>query len=68
MAFVGAASADPTAVSDALLQRLREHLSPEQIVELAAVVGFWKMYNTIHDSLHIPIESALLARSETVGI
>ena len=66
--FVRQASADPTSVPDETLETLREHLSPEQIVELAAVVGFWKMYNTIHDALHIPIESRLLARSETVGI
>jgi uncharacterized peroxidase-related enzyme len=68
MEFVRIASEDPTSVPEAVLHRLRELLSPAQIVELAAVVGFWKMYNTIHDALHIPIEEALLERSETVGL
>ena len=55
-----AASADPTAVPTEILDRLKQHLTPPQIVELACVVGFWKFYNTVHDSLHIPVESQLL--------
>jgi hypothetical protein len=35
------------------LQRLKKHLTPAQIVELACVVGFWKIYNTMHDSVQI---------------
>jgi hypothetical protein len=35
-------------------------LSPAQVVELACLVGFWKMYNTIHEALKIPIEEHLL--------
>ncbi len=30
--------------------------------ELACVVGFWKMYNSIHESLGVPIEATLLAQ------
>lgn len=56
--YVRAASADPTSVPDDVLQRLKQHLTPPQIIELACVVGFWKFYNTVHDSLHIPVESA----------
>ena len=66
--FVEAASFAPTEVPDAIMDRLKLQLSPPQIVELAALVGFWKMYNTIHDSLRIPIEQHLLPRSRTVGI
>jgi alkylhydroperoxidase family enzyme len=58
--YVRSASEDATSVPDEVLQRLRQHLSPPQIVELACVVGFWKFYNTVHDSLHIPVESTLL--------
>lgn len=58
--FVRVATKDPSNVPVALLERLKEHLSPPQIVELAFVVAFWKFYNTIHDSLHIPIEAALI--------
>jgi alkylhydroperoxidase family enzyme len=58
--YVRAASEDPTAVPDEILSRLKQHLTPPQIVELACVVGFWKFYNTVHDSLRIPVESQLL--------
>ena len=54
--YVRSASEDPTSVPDEILQRLKQHLTPPQIVELACVVGFWKFYNTVHDSLHIPVE------------
>ena len=66
--FVIAASEEPTNVPSDVHARLTSHLTPAQIVELAALVGFWKMYNTIHDSLRIPIEQHLLERSDTVGI
>ena len=66
--FVGAASADPTAVPPELLKKLVGILSPPQVVELAALIGFWKMYNTIHDCLSIPIEQALLNQSTEVGL
>jgi len=58
--YVRAASEDATSVPDEILQRLRQHLTPPQIIELACLVGFWKFYNTVHDSLHIPVESTLL--------
>mgnify|MGYP000853332459 CR=1 FL=1 len=58
--YVRAASEDAPNVPDEILQRLKQHLTPAQIVELACVVGFWKFYNTVHDSLHIPVESQLL--------
>lgn len=66
--FVRAASLEPSAVTNGVLSRLVEHLTPAQVVELAAVVGFWKMYNTIHDSLHIPIEAKLAEQSTKVGL
>ena len=57
--FARAASADPGSVPDEVFARLKTLLTPPQIVELACVVGFWKMYNTIHDALRIPIEAHL---------
>jgi uncharacterized peroxidase-related enzyme len=66
--YVRAASEDPTAVPDDLLDRLKRHLTPPQIVELACVVGFWKFYNTVHDSLHIPVESQLLGDTGYVDL
>jgi len=57
--FVRAASRDPRAVPDEIYGRLRAALTPPQIVELACLVGFWKMYNTIHDALRVPLEEPL---------
>jgi alkylhydroperoxidase family enzyme len=58
--YIRAACRAPYAVPDAVLENLKAHLSPPQIVELACVAGFWKFYNTVHDSLHIPVEEHLL--------
>jgi alkylhydroperoxidase family enzyme len=66
--FVVAASTDPGHVPDEILGRLKQHLTAPQVVELACVVGFWKFYNTVHDSLHIPLESSLLGDSGWVDV
>ncbi|HEY2135050.1 MAG TPA: hypothetical protein VGH49_04130 [Xanthobacteraceae bacterium] len=66
--YVRSASEDPTSVPDEILQRLKQHLTPPQVVELACVVGFWKFYNTVHDSLHIPVESQLLGDTGYVSL
>jgi uncharacterized peroxidase-related enzyme len=58
--YVRAASQAPDAVPQSILENLKKHLTPPQIIELACVVGFWKFYNTVHDSLHIPVEEHLL--------
>lgn len=65
--YARAASTDSSNVSREILDRLAEHFTPPQIVELGCVVGFWKMYNTIHDSLHIPLEDKLLSESGWAG-
>lgn len=54
--YMRAASEDPRTIPDDVYGRLQKLLTPAQVVELACLVGFWKMYNTIHDSLRIPIE------------
>ena len=59
-AYARAASLDPNSVSNQLLAEMNAVLTPAQIVELAAVVGTWKLLNCIHDSLHLPIEDAML--------
>lgn len=66
--YARAASRDPANVPKEIHDRLVAHLTPAQIMELAAVVGFWKMYNTIHDSLNVPIESHLLENTGYVGL
>ncbi|MGH7962149.1 MAG: carboxymuconolactone decarboxylase family protein [Candidatus Binatia bacterium] len=66
--FVRAASEDPKNVPAEIYQRLVKLLTPPQIVELACVVGFWKLYNTVHDSLKVPLESALHSVSGYVAL
>jgi alkylhydroperoxidase family enzyme len=61
--YARAASTDSSNVPREILDALAEHLTPPQVVELVCLVGFWKMYNTIHDSLHVPLEQNLLAES-----
>jgi alkylhydroperoxidase family enzyme len=51
---------------DEIFPRLKQHLSPPQIVELSMVVGFWKFYNTVHDALRIPVEKTLAADAKFV--
>jgi alkylhydroperoxidase family enzyme len=57
-AYARAASFDPNSVSPQILTDLKAVLTPGQIVQLAAIVGMWKLFNTIHDSLHLPIEDS----------
>lgn len=59
-AYARAASFDPNSVSLQVLAELKAQLTPAQIVQLAAIVGMWKLFNTIHDSLHLPIEDEKL--------
>jgi uncharacterized peroxidase-related enzyme len=66
--YARAASADPTAVPREILDALKKHLTPPQIMELAFVVCFWKFYNTLHDSLHIPVERVLLGDTGYVDL
>ena len=66
--YVRAASSDPSNVPMSVLNELKKHLTPPQIIELACVVGFWKFYNAVHDSLHIPVEEHLLNDTRYVDV
>ena len=59
--YARAASRDSSTVDDAMRARMKRHLSPAQIMELACVVGYWKFINTVHDSLNLPVETDNLA-------
>ena len=61
-AYARAATLDPANIPPPVLERLTRLLTPPQVVELACVVGFWKMDNGIHESLGVPIEATLLER------
>ena len=59
MAYARAATLDPSEVPQEVVERIAAVLTPPQVVELACTVGFWKMYNMVHESLYIPLEDAL---------
>lgn len=63
-AFARASTEDPSDVPREAVEKIAELLTPPQVVELACVVGFWKFYNTVHESLYIPLEEELLAGDE----
>lgn len=54
--FVHQASLDPTEVTDELRRKLAEHFSAQEVMEIVYVVGFWKMYNTMHTAMGAPLE------------
>ncbi len=58
--FADAMTLEPTSIPEEVYERVKNLLSPAQIVELSAVVGFWKLYNTIHSGLKVPLEAHLL--------
>lgn len=57
--YARAATIDHANVPRKILDDLAACMTPPQVVELACVVGFWKMYNSIHEAMHIPVEAAL---------
>ena len=66
--FVHQASLDPTAVSDELRGRLAEHFTPQEVMEIVLLVGFWKMYNTMHTILGAPLEEPVLPYQDWVEV
>jgi uncharacterized peroxidase-related enzyme len=66
--YVHEASLDPTGVSDELRSRLAQHFTPEEIVEITLVLGFWKMYNTMHSAMGVPLEDPVLSDARWVDV
>ncbi len=62
------ASLDPGGVSDELRQRLAAHFTPQEVMEIVLVVGFWKMYNTMHTAMDAPLEEPVLEYREYVKV
>ncbi len=58
--FVHQASLDPAGVTDDLRARLAQHFSGQEVMEIVLLVGFWKMYNTMHTAMNVPIEDPVL--------
>ncbi len=66
--FVHQASLDPKGVTDEMRERLAEHFSPQEVMEIVLVVGFWKMYNTMHTIMDAPLEDPVLGFREWVNV
>ena len=56
MEFVRQASRNDAAVTDELRARLAQHFTPQEVMEIVLVTGFWKMYNMMHVAMAVPIE------------
>ncbi len=61
MEFVRQTSRDPAGVSDELRARLAEQFTPQEVMEIVTLVGFWKMYNIMHVAMNVPLEDPVLA-------
>jgi alkylhydroperoxidase family enzyme len=66
--FVHQACLDPAGVSDGLRSKLAEHFTPQEVMEIVFLVGFWKMYNTMHLSMAIPIEDPVQDASDLLAV
>lgn len=68
MAFVHQATLDAAGVSDELRARLAAHFTPQEVMEIVLIVGFWKMYNTMHTAMAAPLEEPVLDYAEWVQV
>lgn len=66
--FVHQASLDPAGVTDDMRQSLTEHFTPQEVMEIVLVVGFWKMYNTMHTAMGAPLEEPVLPFENWVNV
>jgi AhpD family alkylhydroperoxidase len=53
---------------DDLRDRLAQLFRPAEVLELAATLGFWAMYNRVHSTLAVPIEEHLLPEAHWVEV
>lgn len=56
LTYAKAAAGPAGSATDAHVDALREHYSTPEIVEIAAVVGFFSFTNHVHDPLGIPLD------------
>ena len=66
--FAHQTSLDPTGVTDEMRRRLAEHFTPGEVMEIVLVVGFWKMYNTMHTAMGLPLEEPIAHESRWVKV
>jgi alkylhydroperoxidase family enzyme len=51
-----AAAAQPNEVSDALFERMKQHWSEGQIVEIVALIAYFGFMNRFNDTMATPLE------------
>lgn len=66
--FVDRGSRSTHLVTDDLRERLARHFTPEEVIEISCVLGFWAFYNRIHANLAVPIEQHLIADQHWVDV
>jgi len=66
--FVHQSSLDPAGVTDEMRERLAQHFTPSEVMEIVLVMGFWKMYNTMHTAMGVPLEDPVLADASWVDV
>ncbi len=54
-------------ISDALWQRLAEHFTPEQILEIMALIGFYRTVSLYANALALPLEPFAVRFSDSGG-
>ncbi len=62
--FAIAAAAQPNAVTDELFERMKQHWSENQIVEIVSVISFFGFMNRYNDTLATPLEDEPIAVAE----
>ena len=67
MQFVREASRDASVVTDDLRAELARLFTPQEVMEIVLVIGFWKMYNTMHNAMNVPIEDPALGYADWVN-
>ena len=67
MEFVRQASIDAAAVTDELRAKLARHFTPQEVMEIVLVIGFWKMYNVMHNAMALPIEDPVKGYTDWVN-
>lgn len=66
--FVHQASLDATGVTDEMRADLARLFSPPEVMQIVCLVGFWKMYNTMHTAMDVPLEDPVLDYSNWVTV
>ncbi len=62
--FAIAAAAQPNAVTDELFERMKQHWSENQIVEIVSVISFFGFMNRYNDTMATPLEDEPIAVAE----